>query len=404
MPGPLRHVAVVGLGFVGGTTARYLAAAGMAVHGYDRSERAIQAAREALSRDLDAEASWEVGTDPQLVGAAEAVFVAVRLTRDQEGRFATEPLEEVAAMLRRHGADGQLVLIESTLPPGTTRRFASWLDRPGIEVAHAPERLRVGDADLALRSVPRLVGGLTARATERGCALLAEAGLHPVPVSAPEVSELAKLLENAFLTTNIALVGELTKLALSLGVSAHEVTGAAATKPHGFMAFHPGAGIGGHCLRNDLDLLRQTGVGLGLEMPMLDGIAKVAGALPRLVVERLRGCCELAAARVVLVGVGFKPGSADLTETPAEPVCRLLRTAGCAVSYLDRLVPQFVVDGEPVPRITPDHIADLAADAIVVLSGDAETAVENLRATGARLLDAGGGATMRGAWRADERL
>jgi nucleotide sugar dehydrogenase len=399
-----RHIAVVGLGFVGSTTARYLAGAGMAVHGYDRSETAAQTAREQLSRELGAEASWAVGTDPRLVEAAEAVFVAVRLTRDSEGHFGTEPLEGVAAMLRHHGSDGQLVLIESTLPPGTTRRFTSWLDRPGIDIVHAPERLRVGDGDGALRSVPRLVGGVTARATERGCALLEDAGLRPVPVSAPEVSELAKLLENAFLTTNIALVGEITKLALALGVSAHEVTGAAASKPHGFMPFHPGAGIGGHCLRNDLDLLRQAGVTLGLETPMLDGIAEVTSSLPKLVVERLRRFGDLEGAHVLLLGVGFKPGSADLTETPAEPVCRLLRAAGCRVSYLDRLVPKFVVDGEALPRITPERVRDRDIRAIVALSGDNSIAMEDLRATGARLLDAGGGSRLSGTWRADERL
>jgi UDP-N-acetyl-D-glucosamine dehydrogenase len=404
MPESSRHVAVVGLGFVGSTTARYLAGAGMAVHGYDRSETAVHTARDLLARKLGAEAFWEVGTDPRPVGNAEAVFVAVRLVRDQMGHFGTEPLEGVAAMLRRYGSDGQIVLVESTVPPGTTRRFTSWLDRPGIDVAHAPERLRVGDGDAALRSVPRLVGGMTARATERGCALLEEAGLSPVPVNAPEVSELAKLLENAFLTTNIALVGEMTKLALAVGVSAHEVTVAAASKPHGFMAFHPGAGIGGHCLRNDLDLLRQAGMGLGLETPMLDGIAKVASSLPGLVVERLQDCCNLAGAHILLIGVGFKSGSADLTETAAKPVCRLLRGAGCSVSYLDRLVPEFVVDGEAVPRLTPAQLRDGGLDALVVLSGDDGVTMEELRASGASLLDAGGGSTMSGAWRADERL
>lgn len=399
-----RHVAVVGLGFVGGTTARYLARAGMVVHGYDRSETAVAAARDALSRGLGGDGSWELATSPAIVAAAEAVFVAVRLIRDSKGRFDAEPLEATAAMLRRHGRSGQLVLLESTLPPGGTRRFAAWLDRPDIDVAHAPERLRVGDGDAALRSVPRLVGGLSERATERGCALPEDSGLHPVPVSAPEVSELAKLLENAFLATNIALVGEITGLALALGISAHEVTAAAATKPHGFMPFHPGAGIGGHCLRNDLDLLRWTGKEVGRETPMLDGIAQVAGGLPGLVVERLRHSCALAAAHVVLVGVGFKPGSADLTETPAEPVCRLLRAAGCRVSYLDGLVPRFVVDGEPVPRIAPERLADAAPNVIVVLSGDAGSSIEELRATGACLLDAGGGARMNGRWRADERL
>ena len=403
-----QYVAVVGLGFVGRTTLRYLAGAGIAVRGYDRSEAAMQAARKALAEELGPGVSWGVGTDPSVVAAAEAVFVAVRLTRDDQGRFASEPLQEVAAMLCRHGSDGQIVLIESTLRPGDTRRFAAWLDRPGIDIAHAPERLRVGEHDATLRAVPRLVGGLTTRSTERGCALLERIGLRPVPVIAPEVSEMSKLLENAFLTTNIALVGEITRLAIALGVPAHEVTAAAATKPHGFMAFHPGAGIGGHCLRNDLDLLRQTGSALGLVTPMLDGIAELAKTLPELIAEwllqRLGAGRGLRDTRVLLVGVGFKPGSPDLTETPAAPIYRLLRATGCDVSYLDRLVPEFAVDGTSVPRIDLSDLGAAWLDAIVVLSGERSIRVEDLRASGACLLDAGGGATMAGTWRADERL
>ena len=404
-----QHVAVVGLGFVGRTTLRYLAGAGIAVRGYDRSEAAARAARQALADELGPEASWDVGTDPGVVAAAEAVFVAVRLTRDDEGRFASEPLQEVAAMLRRHGSDGQIVLIESTLPPGTTRRFATWLDRPGIDIAHAPERLRVGDGDAALRAVPRLVGGLTTRSTERGCALLVRIGLRPVPVIAPEVSELSKLLENAFLTHKHC-PGRSRLPGWPSRSECPPTRSPPLPRPSRMASWRfipvPGsaaiacATISTCCVRPES--------ALGLVTPMLDGIAELARTLPELVVERLRqrlGAGRgLAGARVLLVGVGFKPGSPDLTETPAVPICRLLRAAGCDVSYLDRLVPEFVVDGTAVPRSDPGGLGAASLDAIVVLSGERSIAVEELRASGACLLDAGGGATMAGAWRADERL
>ena len=107
---------------------------------------------------------------------------------------------------------------------------------------------------------------------------------------------------------------------------------------------------------------------------------------------------------MLLVGVGFKPGSPDLTETPAAPIYRLLRATGCDVSYLDRLVPEFAVDGTSVPRIDLSDLGAAWLDAIVVLSGERSIRVEDLRASGACLLDAGGGATMAGTWRADERL
>ena len=400
---------VVGLGFVGTSTLRFLAASGVDVVGYDRSEPAVAKARAAIAADLGSEARWKIGTDPTVLATVSTVFVTVRLAPDGQGRFGTEPLEVVAATLQHHGADGQLVLIESTLPPGMTRRFAGWLDRPGMDVAHAPERLRIGDTDATLRAVPRLVGGLTPRATERGCAALVRVGLRPVPVTAPEVSELSKLLENAFLTTNIALVGEMTKLAVALGVPVHDVTAAAATKGHGFMPFHPGPGIGGHCLRNDLDLLRETAAGLGASTPMLDGIANVAASLPELVLRRLEQRLKtsgrrLPGATVLLVGVGFKPGSPDATETPAAPLCRLLRAAGAKVAYTDQLVPTFVVDGLPVPSVPGEELGGASPTAIVILAGDRAINADALRRTGACLLDAGGGGTMPGSWAADERL
>jgi nucleotide sugar dehydrogenase len=230
-----------------------------------------------------------------------------------------------------------------------------------------------------------------------------------VPVSAPEVSELAKLLENAFLTTGISLIGEVTRLAHAAGVPAREVTEAAATKPHGYFPFHPGPGIGGHCLRNDLDLLRQHAATLSLPTPMLDGIARVAAGLPGLVVDRLERLLAedgraLRGAAVLLVGVGFKTGSPDLTETPAEPIVRRLREAGARVAYADAQVPVFAVDGVPLRRVGAAELAGERFAAGVVLAGDRTVAVEALRGACERVLDAGGGTIMPGRFAAAERL
>ena len=195
-------------------------------------------------------------------------------------------LQNVANLLQEIGRDGQLVIIESTLLPGLTRRFAAWLDRPAIQVAHAPERMRIGDDDRALRETPRLVGGLDVATTKRAIDFMHEVGLKGYSVSAPEVSELSKLLENSFLTTNIALIGDFTRLAQLSGVSATEVATAAATKPHGFMSFSPGPGIGGHCLRQDVDLVRSYAKRLGAALPTLNGVANTAQRLPNLVVAK----------------------------------------------------------------------------------------------------------------------
>jgi nucleotide sugar dehydrogenase len=222
------------------------------------------------------------------------------------------------------------------------------------------------------------------------------------------VSELAKLLENAFLTTGISLVGEVTRLAHAAGVPAREVTEAAATKPHGYFPFHPGPGIGGHCLRNDLDLLRQHAATLGLPTPMLDGIAEVAAGLPDLVVARLERLLaesgrQLRGADVLLVGVGFKAGSPDLTETPAEPIARRLRETGARVAYADAQVPVFAVDRVPLRRVAAELAGERFA-AGVVLAGDRTVGIEVLRGACGVVLDAGGGAILGGRFAAGERL
>jgi UDP-N-acetyl-D-glucosamine dehydrogenase len=257
--------------------------------------------------------------------------------------------------------------------------------------------------------VPRLVGGLNPSGTQRACAFFEHVGLRPVPVSSPEVSELAKLLENAFLTTSIGLIGEITRVAHALGLSAHEVTQAAATKPHGYMAFHPGPGIGGHCLRNDMDILRQHAAGLSLVTPMLDGVAAVAEDLPGMVVQDLERRLTadgrmLAGARILLVGVGFKPGSPDVTATPAGPIARRLREAGAELAYVDASVPLFAVDGIELPRLQPEALDGEPFTAGLVIAGDRTIGVEQLRRNCLCLLDTGGGSTMSGEFAREERF
>lgn len=402
--------AVIGLGFVGTCTAGLLVRAGLPVHGFDLSPLAVARAQAELAREVGRQDSWVLSTDPGVLAAATVALVAVRLERGRDGTFREDALERVAETLNAHAARCELVILESTLEPGTTRRFAErWLRLPEAEVAHAPERLRIGDPAEAVLKVPRLVGGLTAAATERACTLFRRIGIEPVPVSAPEVSELAKLLENAFLTSSIGLIGEITRLAHGLGLSAREVTEAAATKPHGYMAFHPGPGIGGHCLGNDLDLLRSLARAQAVPTPLLDGVAETTVALPGLVVaaldRRLAGLGLTArGATVLLVGVGFKIGSPDLTMTPAIPITRALRQAGATVAYLDTQVPAFAVDGLPLPRIQPDEVGGLRPTAVLILAGERRLDVETLRGASGCLLDAGGGMIMAGKLAHAERL
>jgi UDP-N-acetyl-D-glucosamine dehydrogenase len=385
------HVGVVGLGAVGGISARLIAASGFRVTGVDRSE-----ARLAEIRSLPGFGGIELAADAAALAEADVIFVAVRV-ESHEGRTDLGAARAALASIRDHARIAPLILFESTVPPGATRALAAEIfgaeSLQAALMAHCPERLRVGDDIDSIRATPRLVGGLSEIATTLGAAFLRQLGIAPVCVSSPEATELSKLLENTFLTTGIALMGEVTRIAHRLGLSAQEVALAAATKPHGYFAFRPGAGIGGHCLINDLQMLRATAAGAGIESPLLDGVQHAAGQLTDTVVGRLEELLQardvpLEGAHVCIVGVGFKPDSPDVTNSAAIDMVRALRTRGAQVGYIDSLVEDFVVDGAALPRLTVDSAESLQA--LLLLGGDRATDIRALAARVPATLDASG--------------
>jgi UDP-N-acetyl-D-glucosamine dehydrogenase len=252
-----------------------------------------------------------------------------------------------------------------------------------------------------LRRIPHLVGGLTEVATEAGARFLGTLCDQVVPVSAPEVSELSKLLENAFLSTGIALVTEVTRIAHSVGIPAAEVCQAAATKSSGYFPFYPGPGVGGHCLPNDLELLASAGRARGLNTPLLEAVAATNGGAPRVVVNRLQTILraagqDLNGARVLLVGVGFKLGSSDTTASPAADIVRLLRHHGASPVFTDSTVFQFAVDTQAVDRVDAGELRGQHFDACIVLSGDRALSGATVASAAACVLDAGGGRILKG--------
>ncbi len=392
--------AVVGLGFVGSMAMTALIHAGFEVHGYDRSPQAVERFRDQASVQDSANIAWSVGTDPGRLAMADIVLIAVRVLPEPDGQLNTEPLEEAARALRSHTREQRLILIESTVSPGTTRMFAhDWLgeaaDGPSF-IAHCPERLQAGNANWTIQNIPRLVGGLEPHATELAKRFYQIICDDVVTVSSPEVSELSKLLENVYMAVGIGLVGEVTRMAHALGVSAQEVTTAAATKPFGYHAFHPGPGIGGHCIPNDLMILQNTGHTLGLPVRFLAETANTSSDLPAIVVDYLERLMadqgwHLKDTPIVLIGMGFKIDSADTTATPARDVVRLLRQRGAVPVFLDSRIPAFDVDGQAVESIRSEDLHDGAFRAGLVLAGDPEVAGELLQSAVCILLDTGGG-------------
>lgn len=396
--------AVIGLGYIGTAFFEALASAGHSVYGYDRSRAALDRFESAHSELLSG--ACRVGTDQTQLAPADVVVVAVRLPVGAGGEVELEPLQSALASLMDQPRAARLVLVECTLPVGTTRRLAQPLlqcsSGAQVFVAHVPERLRLEDRLWNIRNIPHLVGGLDTESTELAASFMASVTDTVVSVSSPEVSELSKLLENAFLSVGISLMGEVTAIAHRHGLSGTEVAAAAATKPFGYFPLHAGPGIGGHCLPNDLELLRRESHGAGIELSLLDGASAMIEAMPAQVVGRLeqlaaQSGATLSGARVVIVGLGFKVGSHDTTASPANRVIAHLLDCGAKVAYLDSGVPAFAVEGHAVERIN-----GVALDSTerfeygIILSGDAQLEAAALSAAVGCLLDAGGGHILQG--------
>jgi UDP-N-acetyl-D-glucosamine dehydrogenase len=247
---------------------------------------------------------------------------------------------------------GQLVILESTTYPGTTRdTFVPLLEESGLaagtdfNVAFSPERVDPGRTDYTLRNTPKVVGGLTPACHERAVALYREVCDHIVEVSGPEPAELSKLLENVFRSVNIALVNELAMLCDRMEIDVWEVVEAAATKPYGFMRFDPGPGMGGHCLPVDPFYLAWRAREFDMQTEFIELAGEVNQAMPYYCVERIARALNghakaVRGSRIVVFGVSYKAGVGDLRESPALKIMRILSDLGGEVAYHDDHVPE----------------------------------------------------------------
>ena len=354
------RIGIVGLGYVGLPLAVAFAEAGQDVVGVDSDGRVVEAlasgrshvedvSNEALAGILD---RFHPTTRYADLAKVDAVVVAVPtpLTRNREPDL--QPLIASGMALSRVLQEDQLVVLESTTYPGTTReRFAPLLEESGLaagrdfHLAFSPERIDPGRTDYTLRNTPKIVGGLTDDCLRRAVELYELVCDEVVAVTGPEEAELTKLLENVFRSVNIALVNEMAILCDRMGIDVWEVVEAAATKPYGFMSFKPGPGMGGHCLPVDPFYLAWRAREFDMQTEFIELAGEVNQRMPYFCVERIGRALNdqvkpVKGSRVAIVGVSYKPGVGDLRESPALRIIRLLRTQGADVSYFDDFVPE----------------------------------------------------------------
>jgi UDP-N-acetyl-D-glucosamine dehydrogenase len=353
-------IGIVGLGYVGLPLAAAFAEAGHEIVGLDTDARKIEGLKAGRSHVEDVPDEALAPLRDRLTATArhadlascEAVVICVPtpLTSSREPDLTY--LLESATALSQELRSGQLVVLESTTYPGTTReRLLPILEESGLaagrdfHLAFSPERIDPGRTDYTVRTTPKLVGGLTAACTERARELYGQICDEVVVLSSPEAAELAKLLENIFRSVNIALVNEMAQLSDRLGIDVWEVVEAAATKPFGFMRFDPGPGMGGHCLPVDPFYLAFKARERDFYPEFIELAGKVNQAQPAFCAERIQRALNdvgrsVRGSRILLLGVSYKAGIGDTRESPALKIVDLLRELGGEISYHDPHVPE----------------------------------------------------------------
>jgi UDP-N-acetyl-D-glucosamine dehydrogenase len=391
-------VGIIGLGYVGLPLAVEFAESGHRVVGLDvdASKIASLAASRSYIEDVPSERlaavrdRLEVTTRYADLAQVDAVIIAVPtpLTVNREPDL--QPLISAGTALAGVLQHGQLVVLESTTYPGTTReRLAPLLEESGLRagdtfnLAFSPERIDPGRTDFTLRTTPKVVGGLTPRCLERAAELYSRVCDVVVPVSTPDVAEMTKLLENIFRTVNIALVNELAMLCDRMNIDVWEVVDAAATKPYGFMSFKPGPGMGGHCLPVDPFYLSWKAREYDMTTEFIELAGEVNWTMPRFCADKVARALNdeakaVRGSRVAIIGVSYKAGVGDVRASPALKIMSLLAERGAELDYHDPYVPRlpaFGLESRPLEDVLAD--ADVAVIVTVHPELDAEQVVRD---------------------------
>jgi UDP-N-acetyl-D-glucosamine dehydrogenase len=387
-------VAIVGAGYVGMPLARVFAEAGKnvvlvdvnedVVDGINRGESHIgDVPSEALKTLVDA-GRVSATSNYDALQEVDAILIALPTPlsshREPDLTIVESAAAEIAPRLRK----GQIVVLESTTYPGTTREsLQPILEGSGMKagedfhLAFSPERVDPGRTDWTTKNTPKLVGGLTPTCTERAVELYRSAVDTVVPLSSPETAEMTKLLENIFRAVNIALVNELAQLCERMEVDVWEVVEAAETKPFGFMSFKPGPGLGGHCIPIDPFYLTWKAREFDFYTEFIDLAGKVNANMPffcrSLISQALNHGAEksLKGSRVLILGVSYKADIDDVRESPAKKIVELLHKAGTDVSYHDPHVPEF--DGLRSVDYAPESY-----DCVVIVTAHSSIDYEDL--------------------------
>ena len=380
-------VGVVGLGYVGLPLIHAFIRGGLKCIGYDIDQKKIDSLQEGQSyiehipsdwiQQWQSEEKFEATAEMSRLSEADVVLICVPTplsdSRDPDLSYVEGTTRWVSKALRK----GQLVVLESTTYPGTTRDvMLPILEQSGLKVeedfflAYSPEREDPGNPDFSANSIPKVVGGYGEKSLELATALYSNAVVQVVPVSSCEVAEACKILENTYRGVNIAMVNELKVLFQKLGIDVWEVINAAKTKPFGFQAFYPGPGLGGHCIPIDPFYLSWLARKNELSTRFIELAGEINTSMPLYVITRLAEALNemgkpIRGSKIGVLGVAYKKDVDDPRESPSFKLMELLQERGAVLSYSDPHIPVLPsMRHYDVPRLasedlTPDYLASL---------------------------------------------
>jgi len=370
---------VIGLGYVGLPLVRTFIAAGYRTLGFDVDSRKIerllagQSYIEHISpvwiAESVAQGMFLPTADPRRLAAADVLVICVPTPLDDRREPDLTDVRQTAAQIAAVLRPGQLIVLQSTTYPGTTRDvLLPILASTGLAVgkdfflAYSPEREDPGNAEFSAERIAKVVGGIDAASCCLAERLYAAAVARVVRVSSCEVAEACKLLENTYRAVNIAMVNQWKMLCDRLGIDVWEVIDAAKTKPFGFQAFYPGPGLGGHCIPIDPFYLAWLARKNGMTAGLIEVAGQINTDMPRYVIDKVAAALDeqgkaLDGSRVLLLGVAYKKDVDDPRESPSFVLMDLLRARGARVSYNDPHIPR-------LPKMRRHEVPDLTSVAL----------------------------------------
>ena len=403
---------VIGLGYVGLPLAREAAFAGLTVVGLDLNAEmvaALNAGRSHVGDVPDSDVAemlrkgFRATSREQETGNSDTVVICVPTPLSADNGPDLSAVRGAVAVIGRMLRPGMLVVLESTTYPGTTDEVV----RPLLEkasgltagvdfsLAFSPERIDPGNPDYSIRNTPKVVGGQTSSCADAAERFYGQLCDRVVRARSAREAEMTKLLENTYRHVNIALVNEMAIFCHELGVDLRDAIRCAATKPFGFQAFHPGPGVGGHCIPIDPNYLSYKVRTLGYPFRFVELAQEINDRMPVYTVDRAAELLNsnakpLKGAHVLLLGVTYKPNIADQRESPVQAVGRKLRSRGAVLTYHDPYVDQWRLDGEAVRRAADLDQEVAHADLVILLQDHSAYDLDRISRSARLILDTRG--------------